>query len=66
MSDLAVILKFDPTGKLVKSFGAGMLVFPHGMFVDHQGNIWVTDGQSNAPQAARGGGPGRTDRRRTL
>src|SRR5262245_30673794 len=34
MSDLPTILKFDPSGKLVKSFGAGMLIFPHGMYVD--------------------------------
>ena len=48
------ILKFDETGKLVKSFGAGMLVFPHGIHVDKDGNIWVTDGQDNLPRAARG------------
>jgi DNA-binding beta-propeller fold protein YncE len=39
------ILKFDSTGKLVKSFGEGMFIFPHGMAVDKAGNIWVTDGQ---------------------
>jgi sugar lactone lactonase YvrE len=37
------VLKFDSSGKIVKSFGAGMLVFPHGLFVDKDGNIWVTD-----------------------
>ena len=57
MSPLAPILKFDPSGKLVKSFGEGMLIFPHGIFVDRQGNVWVTDGQDNAPQPARGEGP---------
>src|SRR5262249_3635171 len=31
-SDLAPVLKFDASGKLVKSFGAGMFVFPHGIF----------------------------------
>ena len=49
-SDLPSILKFDASGKLVKSFGAGMLIFPHGIFVDRDGNIWVTDGQDNAPR----------------
>ena len=39
------VLHFDANGKLIKSFGAGMFVFPHGMFVDKQGNVWVTDGQ---------------------
>jgi DNA-binding beta-propeller fold protein YncE len=39
------ILEFDQSGKLLKSFGAGMFVFPHGICVDPDGNIWVTDGQ---------------------
>jgi len=43
-SNLDPILKFDASGKLVKSFGAGMFVFPHGLHVDFEGNIWVTDG----------------------
>jgi len=44
-SDLAPILQFDPSGKLVKSFGQGLFVFPHGIFVDKEGNIWITDAQ---------------------
>jgi len=44
-SSLDPILKFDASGKLVKSFGAGMFVFPHGIFVDQEDNIWITDGQ---------------------
>ena len=42
-SSLDPILKFDSTGILVKSFGAGMLLSPHGIFVDKDGNVWVTD-----------------------
>lgn len=42
-SPLDPILKFDSAGTLVKSFGAGVLLSPHGIFVDHQGNVWVTD-----------------------
>jgi DNA-binding beta-propeller fold protein YncE len=42
-SNLDPILKFDATGKLVKSFGAGLFLFPHGMTVDREGNVWVTD-----------------------
>jgi len=38
------ILKFDEHGNLVKSFGAGLLLFPHGLSVDQDGNVWVTDG----------------------
>src|SRR5947199_5907653 len=37
------ILEFDPSGKLIKSFGTGMFVQPHGMTLDREGNIWVTD-----------------------
>ncbi len=44
-SDLPPVLKFDPSGRLVRSFGGGMFVFPHGLAVDHDGNVWVTDGR---------------------
>jgi sugar lactone lactonase YvrE len=37
------ILKFDKNGKLVKSWGEGMFVFPHGATLDAAGNLWVTD-----------------------
>ncbi len=53
-SPLDVVLKFDPAGNLVKSFGQGMFVFPHGIHVDRDGNVWVTDGQDNFPRRARG------------
>jgi streptogramin lyase len=46
-SKLDPILKFDASGALVKSFGAGMFIFPHGIHVDPDGNVWVTDGQGN-------------------
>ncbi|HLH29762.1 MAG TPA: peptidyl-alpha-hydroxyglycine alpha-amidating lyase family protein, partial [Terriglobia bacterium] len=42
-SMLDPILHFDQNGKLIKSFGAGMLIAPHGIFVDRDDNIWVTD-----------------------
>ena len=42
-SDLAPILKFDASGRLEKSFGAGMFVRPHGIHIDVEGNVWVTD-----------------------
>ena len=43
-SKLAPILQFDASGKLLKSFGAGVFAFPHGFHVDRDGNIWATDG----------------------
>lgn len=42
-SKLPSVLKFDANGNMVASFGAGMLVFPHGIHVDAAGNVWVTD-----------------------
>src|SRR5262249_27294726 len=42
-SMLDSILHFDEQGKLIKSFGAGLLIAPHGIFVDREGNVWVTD-----------------------
>lgn len=54
-SDLPAILKFDANGNLVKSFGAGILNFPHGIHVDRDGNVWVTDGRDNRPGRGRGG-----------
>jgi sugar lactone lactonase YvrE len=42
-SSLDPILKFDPTGKFVTSFGAGLFVFPHGLHLDREGNVWATD-----------------------
>ena len=53
-SDLLVVLKFNPDGILVKSFGGGIFSLPHGFHVDSEGNIWVTD----APFV--GGGAGDT------
>jgi lysophospholipase L1-like esterase/sugar lactone lactonase YvrE len=40
------IVKFDPSGKMVASWGAGEYVFPHGLFVDPQGHVWVSDEQA--------------------
>jgi DNA-binding beta-propeller fold protein YncE len=48
-SSLAPILKFDANGTLVASFGAGLFHIPHGIHVDRDGNIWVTDDGLNAP-----------------
>jgi DNA-binding beta-propeller fold protein YncE len=43
-SNLPTVLKFDASGKLVTSFGAGMFIFPHGIHVDRDGNVWIVDG----------------------
>jgi len=35
------------SGKPAKSIGGGLFVFPHGLHVDRDGNVWVTDAQSS-------------------
>jgi sugar lactone lactonase YvrE len=44
-SSVSPILQFTSSGKLLKSFGAGLFVFPHGIFADKAGNVWITDAQ---------------------
>lgn len=48
-SDLDPVLLFDAEGTLVRSFGAGLISWPHGMFVDAEGNVWVADAVGYAP-----------------
>lgn len=48
-SDVDPILLFDQAGNLVRSFGAGMFAWPHGMFVDSEDNVWVADAVGYAP-----------------
>ena len=35
--------EFDPNGKFVRAFGEGLLTRSHGLHIDREGNIWVTD-----------------------
>src|SRR5438874_1729375 len=37
------IVEFDPSGRLLKSFGAGLFAYPHGFTLDDQGNLWTSD-----------------------
>ncbi len=55
-SDLDPILKFDAEGNVVESFGGGMFIWPHGIDVDPDGNVWVTDAVAAArtPEGTRG------------
>ncbi len=55
-SDLPVILKFNSSGDMVRSFGSGIFAVPHGFHVDHDGNIWVTDAPFNLPPGVEGKG----------
>jgi sugar lactone lactonase YvrE len=43
------IFKFDRnTGEVLANFGKGIMVTPHGIHVDRQGNVWVADFAGNA------------------
>ena len=42
-SPLPTVYLFDATGAVQQAFGAGMLLSPHGIDVDRDGNVWVTD-----------------------
>ncbi len=48
-SDLDPVMLFDPSGKVIKRFGAGMIAWPHGIFVESNGNVWITDAVGYAP-----------------
>jgi DNA-binding beta-propeller fold protein YncE len=55
-SDLDPVLKFDLDGSVVESFGSGMFIWPHGIDVDPDGNVWVTDAVTaeRTPEGTRG------------
>ncbi len=42
-SDVDPIVKLDPDGRVVQAFGGGMIIWPHGIDVDSEGNVWVAD-----------------------
>ncbi|HWB55201.1 MAG TPA: peptidyl-alpha-hydroxyglycine alpha-amidating lyase family protein, partial [Tepidisphaeraceae bacterium] len=42
------LLEFDANGNLIKSFGAGVFVKPHGFTVDRDGNLWASDMNNQA------------------
>ena len=42
------VFKFHrETGEILASFGAGLFVLPHGIHVDADGNVWITDTMRN-------------------
>jgi DNA-binding beta-propeller fold protein YncE len=45
-STLNPIQHFDASGRLIASFGSGMFNYPHGLFIDADDNVWVSDGRA--------------------
>ncbi len=52
-SDIDPVMHFDKQGNLLTAFGGGLLGSPHGIAVDSDGNVWITDWQDNAPRGPR-------------
>lgn len=48
-SDLDPVLLFDHDGHVLRSFGAGEITWPHGIFVDADNNVWIADAVGYAP-----------------
>jgi DNA-binding beta-propeller fold protein YncE len=48
-SNVDPVLLFDPDGNVVKSFGAGLITWPHGIFVDADDNVWIADAVGYEP-----------------
>ena len=46
-------MHYDASGKLIGHMGADLFAFPHGIHVDQDGNVWVTD---PLPPDGRGAG----------
>jgi sugar lactone lactonase YvrE len=46
-SKIAPLNKYDADGHVVASIATGLTVFPHGLFVDKEDNIWITDGRAD-------------------
>ena len=46
--DVTPVLKYDPSGRLVDSWGEGTFIWPHGFFLDNDGNVWTTDARGAA------------------
>lgn len=57
IKSIDTIFKFDSKGNVVKSFGRGMFIWPHGLHVDREGNVWATDavGPQGVAMAAKAG-----------
>jgi hypothetical protein len=52
-SDLNPIIRFDPDGNVVEEFGSRMFAWPHGLHVDRDGNVWVTEAGSGESPSGR-------------
>ena len=47
-SPLNPVVEFDAKGNYITSFGAGMFLFPHDLFIDKNDHLWIADGHVDA------------------
>jgi hypothetical protein len=47
------IVQFGADGKVTKTFGGGVFIWPHGLDVDREGNVWVTEARGDQPHSKR-------------
>src|SRR5215208_579156 len=58
-STLDPVMKFDANGNVVAHFGSGLILSPHAITVDKDGNVWVVDCACTLGSGGRRGGAGR-------
>ena len=42
-STVAPVMQLDSAGNVLRSFGADLFIFPHKIYVDRDGSVWVVD-----------------------
>jgi mono/diheme cytochrome c family protein/sugar lactone lactonase YvrE len=52
-SPLDPVMEFDANGKFLKAFGAGLFVFPHGLFIDAHDHVWIADNRAEGGKGAQ-------------
>jgi len=45
--DIDPVMQIAKDGTILKTFGKGMMVWPHGIHVDYEGNVWIADGRGD-------------------
>ena len=50
-----MVIHFGADGKIIKMFGHDIINYPHGLWIDKDDNVWVTDTWSNLNRDAEGG-----------
>ena len=42
-----MLAEYDESGKFLRSIGDGLFTHPHGLRIDHDDNLWITDDGSH-------------------